>query len=636
MDSWLWLIPALPLAGFLVLALVRTMPHRAAGVIGAGTVGASGAVAAAIAWRLVACPPPEGVYAQTLWHWLGTAGFDATIGLHLDALSAVFVLVVTAVGFAILLYSVRFMAASEGFGRFFAYMDLFVASMLVLVLADNLLLLYLGWEGVGLCSYLLIGFWYADPTNGRAARKAFLVTRVGDAALVIGLLILWRHLGTLQITELLTKAPHVWAAGSGLATAAALLLLAGAVGKSAQLPLQTWLPDAMAGPTPVSALIHAATMVTAGVYLIARTGALFALAPVAQAAVMAVGLGTLLLAGFSAMTQRDIKRILAYSTMSQIGFMFLAMGVGGWTAAIYHFVTHALFKSALFLGVGVILLHLNDEHDIFRMGGLRKRFPATFLAMLMATLVLAAMPPLTLTFSSKDAILRQVLLSPRGGVGLWLAAMLGVLLTSAYSFRLLFVVFLGPQRTRFDVAHHRVPSGRVSWLMRLPLAVLALAGGLAGIAELLRVLFGVEGFYAFLRQTLPEAPIVSTLRENLQQQAISVGVSLAGAVAAYWLYVRRPALAGRMVQAPAAAAVHRFWQAGWGFDWLYERLFVRPYDWIAKTNARDVVDWLVESPARLAMGLYRLLRRTQTGRLRWYAMGVATGAIVLIALMVWL
>jgi NADH-quinone oxidoreductase subunit L len=323
----LWLIPALPLAGFLVLAL-SPLPKPGVAMVGVGSVGLSALLAAGVALAFLTSPPPGHVFTQTLWTWMGVSGFTPKIELYLDALSLVMMLVITGVGFLIHLYASEYMEEDEGYRRFFAYMNLFVAAMLVLVLAGDLLFLYLGWEGVGLCSYLLIGFWYRDPANGRAARKAFVVTRVGDVAMTIGLFLLFTHLGTLDIQALMARARENWPIGSGLAIAAAALLLGGAVGKSAQLPLQTWLPDAMAGPTPVSALIHAATMVTAGMYLIARTHVLYSLAPTVQTAVAVIGVTTLLLAGFSALVQTDIKRILAYSTISQIAYMFLALGVG--------------------------------------------------------------------------------------------------------------------------------------------------------------------------------------------------------------------------------------------------------------------------------------------------------------------
>ena len=349
-----------------------------------------------------------------LWTWIDVAGFRPQIAFYLDALSLIMTLVVTFVSFLIHLYSAEFMIESEGYSRFFAYMNLFVASMVTLLLADNLLLLYLGWEGVGLCSYLLIGFWYTDPANGLAARKAFIVTRVGDTAMIIGLFLLFQHLGTLHIQELMRRAAEQWPAGSALPIAAAALLLGGAVGKSAQLPLQTWLPDAMAGPTPTSALIHAATMVTAGVYLIARTHVLFTLAPPVQFAVAVIGAATLVLAGFSALTQWDIKRVLAYSTISQIGYMFLAMGVGAWTAGIFHFMTHAFFKSLLFLAAGVVIDAMHEEHNIFKMGGLRKELPLAFGAFLIAGCSLAGLPLITAGFYSKGLIVWEAWSSPQG------------------------------------------------------------------------------------------------------------------------------------------------------------------------------------------------------------------------------
>ena len=348
MIHLLWMVPALPLAGFLILALAGVrLSRRAVAVVGTGSVGLSAAAALLTTIGFMTAAPLR-PFTQTLWVWWRVADFQPAVALYLDALAVIMMLVITCVGFLIHLYSTEFMAEDQGFARFFAYMNLFVAAMLILVLADNLLLLYLGWEGVGLCSYLLIGFWYKEPQNGHAARKAFIVTRIGDTAMLIGLFLLFSQLGTLEIQDLMGRARQAWPVGSTYAVAAALLLLGGALGKSAQLPLQTWLPDAMAGPSPVSALIHAATMVTAGVYLIARTHVLFTLAPAVATLVAAVGALTLLLAGCSALAQKDIKRVLAYSTISQIGYMFLALGVGAWSAAIFHFMVHAFFKALLF------------------------------------------------------------------------------------------------------------------------------------------------------------------------------------------------------------------------------------------------------------------------------------------------
>jgi len=380
MPTIIPLIPAIPFLSFLILALFgHKLSRKTAGIIGAGSIGIISVLTIIIAIGFFKSLPEIKSYSVNLWEWISAGNLRVDISFSLDALSLVFCFVITFVGFLIHLYSIEFMAKDEGFTRFFAYMNLFIGSMLVLVLADNILLMYLGWEGVGLCSYLLIGFWYKEPDNGYAARKAFIITRIGDTAMIIGIFILFLNFGTVNISELMRLASANWVTGSSIAVLTAALLLGGALGKSAQLPLQTWLPDAMAGPSPVSALIHAATMVTAGVYLIARTHVLFSLAPVVQSAVAIIGALTLLIAGFSALAQHDLKRILAYSTISQIGYMFLALGVGAWSAAVFHFMIHAFFKALLFLGAGIVILVLDEEHDIFKMGGLRKKCQLFFI-----------------------------------------------------------------------------------------------------------------------------------------------------------------------------------------------------------------------------------------------------------------
>src|SRR5574338_1186743 len=442
MLNLLWLIPSLPLLGFLLLALFGGRMNRIGiAILGVGSVGISALITILIGIDFISSPPVGYSFNQTLWTWMNVAGFKPSIAFHLDSLSLIFTFTISFVGFLIHLYSAEFMIDDEGYSRFFAYMNLFVASMITLVLADNLLLLYLGWEGVGLCSYLLIGFWYKEPENVYAANKAFIVTRIGDTAMAIGLFLLVLHFNTLDIQNILQSISTQWANGSSLAIIAAFLLLGGALGKSAQLPLQTWLPDAMAGPSPVSALIHAATMVTAGVYLIARTHTLFELAPAAQTTVAIIGALTLLIAGFSALTQTDIKRVLAYSTISQIGYMFLALGVGAWTAAIFHFMTHAFFKALLFLAAGGVISALHHEHDIFRMGGLRRELPVAFWTFLIGGCALAGLPLITAGFYSKDLILWSAANSTAGSVGLWAVGIAGVVLTSLYTFRLIFVVF---------------------------------------------------------------------------------------------------------------------------------------------------------------------------------------------------
>lgn len=632
MREILWLVPALPYIGFVVLALFgrRLSPSRAAAV-GAGTVGISAALVLLLAVEFVTAPPPGHAYVQILWRWMEVEGFRPPVSLRLDALSLIMMLVITGVGFLIHLYSSEFMRGEEGYSRFFAYMNLFVGSMLVLVLADNLLLLYLGWEGVGLCSYLLIGFWYRNPANGYAARKAFVVTRVGDTAFAIGLFLIFTQLGTLDIQEAMRRAGQTWGAGSGMAIAAAALLLGGAVGKSAQLPLQVWLPDAMAGPTPVSALIHAATMVTAGIYLIARTHVLFALAPPVMLAVAVIGAVTLLLAGFSALTQWDIKRVLAYSTISQIGYMFLALGVGAWSAALFHFMTHAFFKALLFLGAGAVILSLHHEHDMGKMGGLRTQLPLTFWTFLIGASSLSALPVLTAGFYSKDLILHSVGTSESGGLWLWGAGVLGTFLTSLYSFRMVFLTFFGEARGK--------ASGKPGLLMELPLVVLAFFSLVAGLVEM-PFLFASAGldvhlFTRFLQTVLPGITAAHiSLSVEIGREIIIETAQLGGIFLAYVLFLYKPGIAGTVVRTRWGEALRRLWRAGWGFDWLYSTLFVKPFVWGARVNRDDAVDLPYVGMIWAGRRTNGLLSRTQSGKVRWYAAGIGLGALVLLGIVV--
>ncbi len=583
MPDLVWLIPVLPLAGFLTLALLGgRLKTDAIAAVGCGSVGLSMAAGLMmLAGFTHARPPGLMSYSRTLWTWFTAGGLAPGIGFYLDGLSLVMVVVITVVGFLIHLYSIRFMEGDAGYSRFFAYMNLFVGAMLILVLADNLLLLYLGWEGVGLCSYLLIGFWYREAANSRAAIKAFVVTRIGDTALIIGLFLLASNLGTLQIQEIALRAGRLWAPGSLAASVAAALLLGGAVGKSAQLPLQTWLPDAMAGPTPVSALIHAATMVTAGVYLIARMHPLFMLAPDVLLVVALIGSLTLLIAGASALAQKDIKRVLAYSTISQVGYMFLALGLSAWSAAIFHFVTHAFFKALLFLSAGVVIQALDNEHDIFKMGGLRKTLPMAFWTFLIGAASLSALPFVTAGFYSKELILRTAWLSARGGAWLWAAGVTGAFLTSVYSFRVVFVAFLGPEK---QVGAR----GKPSLSMTLPLVVLAVFSIGAG---LLPVIFG-----GLAASVLPGARLGPV---GLSVQAVAASVPILGIAAAALLYWARTPFAAALTRRPLVAALHGFLLSGWGFDRLYQALFVGPFFWLARVNRTDFIDLPFRASARV-------------------------------------
>ena len=643
MLNLLWLIPTLPMMGFLALVTCGArLSRRSVALIGVGTVGLAALVAVLIAFQFMGAPPPGHAYSQTLWTWMQVDDFIPTIAFYLDALSLVMILVVTVVGFLIHLYAAEFMYDEEGYSRFFAYMNLFVASMLTLLLADNLLLLYLGWEGVGLCSYLLIGFWYQDAANGRAARKAFMVTRIGDTAMAIGVFLLFASLGDLNLQTLMQRAEQEWAVGAGIATAAAALLLAGALGKSAQLPLHTWLPDAMAGPTPVSALIHAATMVTAGVYLIARTHALFALAPAVQLAVAVIGALTLLMAGCSALVQRDIKRVLAYSTISQIGYMFLALGVGAWSAAIFHVMTHAFFKALLFLGAGAVILSLHHEHDIFRMGGLWRRLPVTFVAFLIGSASLAGLPLVTAGFYSKDLILWQAWASEQGSVWLWAAGLVGALLTALYIFRVVFRVFFGSVMTPVS----RRPGFRIG-LVLITLSVLSIVGGWVEIPETIGALWPalpesvhhLTLFTDVMHTALPAPRLAQVAVESeLALQTIAGAVALVGMLLALGLALwsrRRPQVAAE----PYPSRGHflrRLWAAGWGFDAFYDTVIVQPFVRLAQASRDDVADALSSGTVWLSQRAHDRLRRTQTGRVRWYAASLAAGSVVIIACVVFL
>jgi NADH-quinone oxidoreductase subunit L len=630
MLEWFWLIPALPLASAAVLSLFR-LPRRAAGALGTASVGLSAAVCLAAGAQFVLSPPAGGGLSLSLWSWLAAAGVAVPATLYLDGLSLVAATVVSVVGFLIHLYSSSYMAEEEGYQRFFAMMNLFVFSMLLLVLADSLLLFFLGWEGVGLCSYLLIGFWYRREEASRAALKAFLVTRIGDAALFVGLLLLVTGLGTLGLQQITRQAPLIWAVGSTPAVAASALLLAGAVGKSAQLPLQTWLPDAMAGPTPVSALIHAATMVTAGMYLIARTWAVFTLAPQILFVVAVIGAATILLAGSSALAQRDLKRALAYSTMSQIGYMFLALGVQAWQPAIFHFATHAFFKALLFLGAGVVIHAMGGEQDMMRMGGLWRRLPVSFWTFLVACLSMAALPPLTAGFFSKDWILYAVYRSPGAGFWLWVAAIVGVMLTAAYTFRMLFLVFLGSPRTEPRAGLEHLAGRREGGVaILLPLLALAVPAALLGYVETPKFLGGIRLFSGILGNSLPPPPVEHVSTE-LFLLIPSDAAGLLGLGLAYFAW-------RRLGRAPVAVAagVKRYWLAGWGFDALYRVLLVRPFVRLAEWARRDVVDRFYDLVAALNRLLHQLFSLWQDGLLRRYVLALAAGAALLLAMVVML
>lgn len=624
----LWLLPALPLFGFLILATFGSkFSKRVIAFIGVGTVGISALIAILIGIAYLTNTPPENFYSQTLWTWFNVAGFSPSITFYLDPLSLIFSFVVTFVGFLIHWYSAESMEEGEGYARFFAYMNLFICSMLVLVLADNLLLLYMGWEGVGLCSFLLIGFWYKSEKNSAAARKAFIVTRIGDTMMVIGLFLLVKSFGTLDIAAILSGAPAVWPQGSSWAFWGAFLLLGGALGKSAQFPLQVWLPDAMAGPSPVSALIHAATMVTAGVYLIARMHVLYDLAPVVQMLIAIIGAVTLIIAGFSALMQNDIKRILAYSTISQIGYMFLALGVGAYSSGVFHFFIHAFFKSLLFLSAGAVIMALGDEHDIRKMGGLRKKMPVVFWTFLFGAAALAALPFITAGFYSKDEIISYAFSSDKGSIWLWLAAFVGAFITSVYTFRMVFYAFFGEQKTRISY----VPGNRI----KIPLIILGIFSLIAGFIELPEWMGHFAPFSEFLNTTLPAVTLANiTGNTEMLLLAINIIFSLLGIWLA-WRFYKKPQLLS-FLQTGAGARLSNFLFSGWKFDWVYDYVFVKPVVWLSRIDKTDFIEKIYDGIGGLNIWLNKLFSRTENGNIRWYTMGVALGAIITLTIILFL
>lgn len=622
MEDFLWLVPALPFAGALVLILASDkLPKGVSGFIGAGSVGLSALVSIILGFSFL--QDSSIIFKQNLWTWFSVNGLSPSFAFHLDALSMVFIFVITFVGFLIHLYSIEFMHDDEGFTRFFAYLNLFVCSMLILVLADNLVLMYLGWEGVGLCSYLLIGFWYKEEKNGYAARKAFIITRVGDTAMAIGLFMLFQTFGTLTIQEILDQAPQALPLGSETGTIIAFLLLGGAVGKSAQLPLQTWLPDAMAGPSPVSALIHAATMVTAGVYLITRNYAIFELAPLAQNWVGIIGAVTLLMAGFSALTQYDLKRVLAYSTISQIGYMFLALGVGAYSAAIFHFMIHAFFKALLFLGAGAIIMVLHHEHDMFKMGGLKNKLPVIYWTFLIGAGSLAALPFITAGFYSKDQILWLALAGEKGNIWFFLAALIGAFVTAIYTFRMVFLTFYGEEKTH--VGHP------VGWLISIPLIVLGVLSLVGGFIELPHTLGHFQLFTDYLAPAVPETVLSPGIESTEWLVQLSAALlCILGVGVAYFFYMKRTDLRAELKT--SMIVTNRFWYSGWGFDQVYDFLFVKPYVFLSSINKNDFVDKFYAGIVSVSNFFHDAFARTQNGVMRWYIMGIVVGAIFVLSI----
>jgi NADH-quinone oxidoreductase subunit L len=648
----IWLVIACPLAGVLLNGLLgRRLGRGFVSVVGLGTVALAFVVGLLSGLDLLALPVHGRAVVVTLWNWIAVDSFRVGMSLLADPLSILMVLVVTGVGFLIHVYSVGYMEHEEDrlYARFFAFLNLFMVSMLVLVLADNYLLMYVGWELVGVCSYLLIGFWFHRPDEPQdpvrlkdgevvpvpanlnppdSGKKAFIVNRVGDFGFALGVFLIWTTFGTLNFAEVFGAAPEI---ASGTITVITLLLFVGAVGKSAQLPLYVWLPDAMAGPTPVSALIHAATMVTAGVYMVARSHTLYALAPTSSLVVAIVGVITALYAATIALVQNDLKRVLAYSTISQLGYMFLAVGVGAYAAGMFHLTTHAFFKALLFLTAGSVMHAMGDVIDIRRMGGLRQKMPRTYWTFVVGALALAGFP-LTSGFFSKDEILAKAFeFSPL----LWALGLFTALLTGFYTFRALFITFWGRPRDQelFDHAHES--PGVMTWPLIL-LAVLALFGGLLGLTPVLGVDHFLEGW---LQPTFagPEMGGVEHHGLSIGVEWGLLGISSLIALIGIWLahrfYVINPEIPADL--SVRFKSVFKLLLNKYYVDDLYDRLFVEPGKSLARFCAQGVdkttIDGIIDGGAGLVVRCGAWLGRLQSGYIRHYAMAMFLGVIVVVA-----
>jgi NADH-quinone oxidoreductase subunit L len=623
MTDLVWLVPALPLAGAVVNLFVGRRLGKASAWVAVLAVAGSFLVSVGVLVDLLSLAGEERSQVVHVFDWIRAGGFQADANLRVDPLSVTMILMVSGVSTLIHVYSIGYMADDPRFSRFFAYLNLFVFFMLTLVLADNFLLMFVGWEGVGLCSYLLIGFWFERPAAANAAKKAFVVTRIGDTAMLIGIALIFVEFGTLDFGHVLLTERAFFGEdpifpSEGVHSIVALLLFAGAVGKSAQVPLHTWLPDAMEGPTPVSALIHAATMVTAGVYLVVRTHVLFEVGEVLWV-VLLVGLVTAVFAGTAALAQDDFKRVLAYSTISQLGYMFFAAGMGAYAGAMFLLVVHAFFKAAMFLAAGSVMHGLNGEADIKRMGGLRRAMPLTFAVFLVGWLAIAGIPPFS-GFFAKDQILAVA--NETGRILAWVVALFGAFLTALYMSRLYFLAFTG--EPRHEAHPHESPP--VMTFPMLVLAGLALVGGLLGLSAsggtLARFLEPVTGQHEAGGEGLSE----------LALGAISVAVALAGIVLAWYVYGSArfdwAALRARFARA------HRFLERGWYVDDLYGGVLVTPGKavsaWSAYVFDQRVIDGAVNGIGRGFGRLANAGRRVQTGMVRTYALGFLFGAVAIL------
>lgn len=638
MEDIIWLIPALPLLGFVTLVVLgRRLGDPGAGWLATAMISGSFLVTAAIFFNMIGLPEGDRQLTQTLFTWIPAGDFSVNIGFLVDQLSILMAMFVTGIGSLIHLYSIGYMKGDPKFSKFFLYLNLFVASMLLLVLGDNLLLTFLGWEGVGTCSYLLISFWHTDPANASAGKKAFVTNRVGDVGFMIGTFLVWTTIGSINFVDIPAAAPSI---AAGTAIAIALLFFIGAVGKSAQMPLFVWLPDAMAGPTPVSALIHAATMVTAGVYLITRLNPIMAHAGWANDVIAWVGAITALVAATIAISQNDIKKVLAYSTVSQLGFMFIAVGTQTYVAGIFHMVTHAFFKALLFLGSGAVIAAMAHEQDMRKYGNLRKYLPITHITFMVGWLAIIGIPPLA-GFWSKDEILAGAFSSGTFGPVLWAIGLLAAILTAFYMTRQIIMTFYGEEQWRVepeagtedelseaDHTHdHLTPDHQPkepTWHMTFPLVVLA---GLAVLAGILNLPFSqsfkrLENWLMPIlayENHLPDAPVVAML-------AVAATIAaIAGALFAYAVYVRK--------QIDRKKIEQELFAQGWYIDETFSQITNKvgqPAFQAAADGDKAVVDGVVTGVAAGSVGLSSIMKKLQTGLVRGYAIGVAGGAVALL------
>lgn len=640
MEYSLYLIPLFPLIGFLINGLfLGQLSKKFSAFIACSAIGLSFFYSAHLFFELLSLPAAARVIEEILFVWIPSGQFSVNIGFLLDPLSIVMVLVVTGVSFLIHIYSIGYMHDDPGFARYFTYLNLFVFSMLILVLANNYLLMFVGWEGVGLCSYLLIGFWFEKKSATDAGKKAFIVNRIGDFGFLLGLFIIFWQVGSLDFITVFEKAPAAFAVGGTLITAATLLLFLGATGKSAQIPLFVWLPDAMEGPTPVSALIHAATMVTAGVYMIARSNVLYMMAPTTLAVVAIIGMATAFFAGTIAIAQNDIKRVLAYSTISQLGYMFVACGVAAFTAGIFHLMTHAFFKALLFLGSGSIIHAMAGQQDMRYMGGLKKYMPATYGTFMIATLAIAGIP-LFSGFFSKDEILWKAFSSQYGSTWLWVFGVAAAAMTAFYMFRLVYLTFYGKERMEPNTREHLHESPRVMTIPLMFLAVLSIVGGYVGIPH---VLGGINYFEKFLEpvlhagQNLPVTAHILTSESNsagteLLLMASSVILVLLSIFLAWYLYRKNTELTGKL--RTSMSGLHKLLHGKYFIDELYGAVIIRPIVngslFLWKIVDVFLIDGLINGLAVIVGDISTGLRTIQTGRLRTYATIFLAGVVVLL------